>query len=192
VVARQDSIKWSAHAHIDKFSGEQVEACRRALNLDRDPTGDELLGYCFPEAFTDIPGNLLTTAGLDRITSRIFAGTDQAITSTSVRIGVGNGTTAAAIGDTDLGAASGSGNRQFKTMDATYPTRSNGVMTFRATFGTTVANFAWNEWGIDIENSPPASDGTTVNDVLLNHKVVGMGTKVNTATWVFTVTITLS
>lgn len=60
-------------------------------------------------------------------------------------IGVGDSTTAFSAAHTDLQAAT---NKTRKAMDATYPQRSSGALTFRATFGTSEANYAWNEWAI--------------------------------------------
>jgi hypothetical protein len=75
------------------------------------------------------------------------------------------------------------GNKFRKAMDATFPQRSNGALTFQATYATTDANWAWNEWGI--ANAAAAGN-------MLNRKVESLGTKTNTATWQLSVTITLS
>jgi hypothetical protein len=104
-----------------------------------------------------------------------------AYNNANARLGVGDGNgsvpTVAAT-DTVLTAPT---NKLFKGMNATYPSRSGTVtVTLQSTFATTDANFPWNEWGID--------NGTT----LFNHKGVSLGTKVNTATWVFTATLTQS
>lgn len=175
---RADLLSWRVHGVVRKYEGEDADA--RALAC-----GDD-----YDDVF-EFDGNLLTTAGLTRITSLITGGGGQAATNTSARIGVGTGTTAAAIGDTDLSAAAGSSNRQFEIMAATYPQVSAGVMTFRAVFTTGEANFHWQEWGIDI-GTPIVAAGTTVNATLVNHKVVDLGTKTSAAAWTFTVTITLS
>jgi len=57
-------------------------------------------------------------------------------------IGVGDSSTAVAAGQTDLQAAT---NKLRKVMDATYPSLSGQVMTWRSTFGTSDANWQWNE-----------------------------------------------
>jgi hypothetical protein len=132
----------------------------------------------------------LTTAGLTRLASLLIAGGGQGATNTSARIGVGDTSTAATIADTDLAAASGSTHRYFQPMDATFPSASAGVITFKSTFATGDGNFAWAEWGIDI-GTPTVSGGTTVAATLLNRKVASLGTKVSGA-WALTATITLS
>jgi hypothetical protein len=60
----------------------------------------------------------------------------------NANIGIGDSATAAAVGQTDLQAAS---NKLRKVMDATFPSRSGQVMTFKSTFATSDANYAWNE-----------------------------------------------
>ena len=95
-------------------------------------------------------------------------------------IGVGDSTTAHAVAQTDLQAAT---NKLRKAMDATYPSGGTNVLTFRSTFATADANFAWNEWGVF-----NASSGGT----MLNRKVESLGTKTNTQTWQFTVTLTFT
>jgi hypothetical protein len=77
-------------------------------------------------------------------------------------------------------------------MDATYPSVSAGVITFKSTFASADGNFAWNEWGIDVATATVAS-GTTVGACLLNHKTsAALGTKASGSSWAFTATITLS
>jgi hypothetical protein len=95
-------------------------------------------------------------------------------------LGVGDSTTAHAVGQTDLQAAS---NKMRKAMDATYPSGASNVITFRSTFATGDANWAWNEWG-----TFNASSGGT----MLNRKVESLGTKTNTQTWQFTTTLTFT
>ena len=95
-------------------------------------------------------------------------------------IGVGDSTTAFSAAQTDLQAAT---NKLRKAMDATYPSGGSNVITFRSTFATTDANFAWQEWGIF-----NASSGGT----MLSRKVESLGTKTSAQTWQFTVTLTFS
>lgn len=136
-----------------------------------------------------IPGNLLTTAGLGRIATLINAGTGNLISSTTARVGVGNGGGTAAVGDTDLSASAGSANRWFQTCTVTVP---SNVWTFVAVFGSADGNFNWTEFGIDIGNAT-VSSGNTVGLVLLNHKTsIAQGTKASGQVWTATATITIS
>jgi hypothetical protein len=189
---QKDGIKWEPLATIEKYSPEQVEYVRSKTGILEPKAADfEALSLVPEDGVFQSKGNELTTAGLTRISSLINGAGGQALTNTATRIGVGNSATAFALGQTDLQAAAGAGNRFFMTMDATYPSTSAGVITARATFATGDGNFVWNEWALDI-GTPTVSSGTTVAATMLNRKVVSMGTKASGASWVFTVTVTLS
>lgn len=122
----------------------------------------------------------LTDAGRNHLVQAGIGAGVTAFSNANAHIGVGDSSTAFAAGQTDLQAAT---NKLRKAMDATYPTGAANVLTFRATFGTGDANFAWNEWGI----FNAASAGT-----MLNRKVESLGTKTNTQTWQFTTTLTIT
>jgi hypothetical protein len=142
-----------------------------------------------PYEVNEVPGNLLTTAGITRLVSLLTAGGGQAVTTTAARVGVGNGVGTAAIGDTDLSASAGSTNRWFQTCTVTTP---SNVLTLSATFASADGNFAWNEFGIDI-GTPTVTSGNTVNATLLNHKTsIAQGTKASGQTWTATATVTFS
>lgn len=189
---RHEGLQWKSSSTVEKFSPDQVVYATALLG--HEPTGTELLALVGePEdgVLVDPESNLLTTAGLGRITSLIIGGGGQAATATAARIGVGNSSTAASAGQTDLQASSGSGNRQFNVMEATYPQQSAGVLTFKASYASGEANHAWAEWCIDV-GTPTVAAGTTVAALMLNRKVADNGTKASGAVWAFTVTITLS
>ncbi len=185
---RLDGLQWRTSSLVEKWTPEQV-----AEIATEWATADDLIaqGIEPAERVEDFTSNLLTTAGLNRITSLIIAGGGQGLTNTSGRIGVGDDSTAASVGQTDLVAASGSTHRYFQPMDATYPSQANGVITAKATFGTGDGNFAWAEWCLDV-STPTAAGGTTVGPLMLNRKVASLGTKVSGAIWALTVTVTLS
>lgn len=117
---------------------------------------------------TDI-GNGLTTSGLAT-----------PYNNANANIGVGDSTTAAAVGQTDLQAAT---NKLRKAMDATFPTVANGVYTWRSTFATTDANFAWQEWAVF---------NASATGRMLNRAVSSLGTKTSAQSWQLTVTVTIS
>jgi hypothetical protein len=56
-------------------------------------------------------------------------------------------------------------------------------MTFRSTFATSEANWAWQEWGV----FNAFSSGT-----MMSRKVESLGTKTSAQSWQLTVTITLA
>ena len=121
----------------------------------------------------------LLNSGRDHIAQDLVGEAVTEFNNANSYLCVGNGTTAFNAAQTDLQGAS----KLRKAMDATYPQRTNNVLTFRSTFGTSEANFAWEEWGV--ANDPTA--GT-----LLNRKVETLGTKNSNQTWQFTVDITVN
>ena len=122
----------------------------------------------------------LTEAMRNLILADVLGESVNEFNNANAHIGVGDSTTAFAAGQTDLQAAA---NKFRKAMDATYPQRSVNVATFRSTFGTAEANFAWQECGVF-----NASSGGT----MFNRKVESLGTKASTQSWQFTVTLTLA
>jgi hypothetical protein len=121
----------------------------------------------------------LTNAYRDYMAS-LSVGTGTAFNNANAYIGVGDSTTAFAASQTDLQAAT---NKMRKALDASYPTVATNVMTFRSTFATTDANWAWQEWGVF-----NASSGGT----MMSRKVESLGTKTSAQSWQITVTITLA
>lgn len=189
-MAAGDSIHWSPVALVEKYDDDQTAWVTSRTGIHTPLARDFEAAGVRPYEVVEKAGNLLTTAGLNRLTSLMIAGGGQGATNTATRLGVGNSSTAAAVGQTDLQASSGSSNRQFQVMDATYPQQSNGVLTFKSTFATGEANFAWAEWCVDI-GTPTVSAGTTVAALMLNRAVQSLGTKAS-GTWVLTATITIS
>lgn len=185
-----DSARWHPVLRVEKYDADQVAWAVRETGL-AVPKGAHFkrLGLQ-PYDTVESVGNLLTTAGLTRLVSRLMANTDIALANTTARLGVGDGSTAAAVGDTDLSAAAGSTHRYFNPMDASNPSQAAGVLTAVSTFASANGNFAWAEWGIDI-GTATVTGGTTVNACLFNHKVQSLGTKVSGSSWVATATITI-
>lgn len=184
----------TTHWHIDRWDADQTAWVQRRSGLVSPTSSDFARHKVQPYDTSEVHGNLITTAGLTRLTSLLTAAGGQAITNTSARIGVGNATSpAAAVGDTNLSAAAGSANRWFQIMDASFPQTSGGVLTLKSTVASADGNFAWNEFGIDIKTTPPATSGATVNETLFNHKTsIAQGTKVAGQTWAATATVTFS
>lgn len=175
---RHDHGAWKTRAKVEKW------ATREAYEAGLPPA-----------EVVEAEDNVLTTAGIARILSLAIGAGGTPYSNASCRLGVGNGTTNESANDTDLSAASGSGNRFFKKVSAGYPSLSGTTLTFQAVFAETEANFQWNEWGID----NGTVDGTTVSAPLLNHRRVrdggnnpsSLGTKVS-GVWTLTTSITLA
>lgn len=122
----------------------------------------------------------LVTAGAVALAALAIADGFTSYANANAHLGVGDSSTAFNVSQTDLVAAS---NKLRKAMDATYPQRSSGVLTFRSTFGTSDANYAWAEIGV----FNASSSGTMLCRVVQSH-----GTKASGDTWVLTHQVTVS
>lgn len=136
------------------------------------------------ESYNAAVNNGLTDFG----TGLTTAGLATPYNNANAKIGVGDTVGATVLTDVDLHAAANAANRWTQAMDATFPTVAVGVYTFRATFATGNANFAWQEWVI----SNAAQTGATALTRILNRAVASLGTKTSAQSWQFTATITLA
>lgn len=184
---RHDRQFWHCHTKVEKYLGDLEYT---------EGEGGLLVPVSQPFETVEKEGNLLVIGGASvQWQTLIGNGTStagQALTfynNANAAIGVGDSTTAAADTQTDLQAAT---NKLRKAMDATYPqhtdttgTAGSKSVTFKSTFATTDANWAWQEWGIF--NSATAGIGR-----MLNRKVESLGTKTSAATWVLTITLSLA
>lgn len=160
-------IKWRVKTTLEKYRDGETE----------------------PYEVLEDEGNLLVYGGASVIWQKLIGGASggDVFSNTYAHIGVGDSGTAAAADQTDLQAAT---NKHYEPMDATYPTHTDSTsassaatVTFRSTFETTDANFAWNEWGIF--NALSAGR-------MLNRKAQSFGTKTSADSWVLTIALTLS
>jgi len=121
----------------------------------------------------------LTTVGRNWIAQAII--NDSAPThfdNSNAYLGSGNSNTAFDAAQTDLQG----GSKLRRGMEATYPQRTDNVISFRSLFGTGDANWAWNEWCV-------ANHATA--GVMLSRKVESLGTKAATQSWLLDVTLTV-
>jgi hypothetical protein len=164
-----EGAKWNVEWRVDKYEGD--------FSSEQDILDAGI------EAYETISGhgNMLVTNGQNLVLDALIGVAITAFTNANARIGVGDSTTAAAAGQTDLQAAT---NKVRVAMDATYPNRTSQQLNFKSTFGSAVGNFAWQEWGIF-----NAASGATS---MLNRKVESLGTKSAGVSWVFTVVVTIS
>ncbi len=123
----------------------------------------------------------MTNAGATFVANAIINnGSPVFYTNANAYIGVGDSSTAFAASQTDLQAAS---NKLRKAMDATYPTIASNVLTFRSTFATSDANWAWQEW---------ATFNASSSGTMLQRKVESLGTKTSAQSWQITVDLTIT
>lgn len=125
--------------------------------------------------------NLFLTAGITEVLKLAAAQTPLtgSYSGTNTRLAVGDSTAAAAAGQTDLQAAT---NKYRQVVDSA-PTISTNQITWVATFGTTVANFAWNEVGVV---------NAATGGQMWSRTVIALGTKSSSATWVLNWTLSIS
>ncbi len=166
MVVEAEPLAWKARYKVEKYHGD--------LPLGKDRYGKD------PYEVIEGEGNLLLNEGINELFVLICGSGGTKFDNSNARLGVGNSNTAAAASQTALIG----GSTLLKAMDATFPLNgTDQKATFRATFGTSEANFAWEEWTVD--------NGAAANKNL-NRKVTVLGTKVSGTTWVFTVEISLS
>lgn len=148
---------------------------------------ERVWGFVPPYETRRVPGNLMTTAGAGRILDLAIGAGGQVFNNSHARIGMGDASTAAAAGDTDLGAAAGSTHRFFQMADATFPSRVNNILSMQSTFGASDGNFAVTEVGMD----EGTTSTTTVVAPLIVHKITSLGTKVSPNIWQVSYSVTL-
>jgi hypothetical protein len=130
----------------------------------------------------ECPPNLFLTAGITKLWNLIAGVSATHLDATNTRLAVGDSSTAAAAGQTDL-----LGTNKFRKLVTGAPVISNNQITFSSQFETGEANFAWLEVGV--------ADSGTAGAQLISRTAItspGLGTKVNTAVWVLNWTLSIS
>lgn len=112
---------------------------------------------------------------------KIIGGIDEAVpfSNKNAMIGVGKDSTPENASQTKLQDSSAF----YKKVESGYPQVSGRTIVYKATFDTSEANFAWNEFSI--------VNGDGVGGVALNRKVQSLGTKV-TGIWSLQITISVT
>lgn len=154
--------KWKPHWKIEKYHGDVVSP-ENLFETD------------------EFDGNILLNEGITALLTLLIGGGGTAFNAANAYIGVGDSVTAAAASQTGLQAST---NKAYVVMDGTYPQVLNQTVTFRATFGSAVGNFAWQEFSIANGNSDAATN--------LSRKVESHSTKVAGDTFVVSCTVTIS
>jgi hypothetical protein len=162
--SRLEKFHWHTREEIFKYRAEDYE---RGL----------------PPYETEVhEGNLALNEGLNLLADLLCGAGGTAYNNANTYIGVGDSNTAAEASQTGLQAAS---NKTWKGMDDTYPTSgSSQQVVFQATFGTSDANYAWEERTVGNSNDDSGEN--------LLRIVSSKGTKQNTDTWVSRITLTFS
>ena len=139
-----DNASWSCETFFEKYDAEQTARAQMLTGLDQ-PEGHRFRELGMEPVETvriPAPANVLTTVGLNALTLRLITAA-QVWDATHVGLAVGDSATAEAVGNTDL---AGTG-KYYQVLSGGTPTQANGVLTFTASYGSGVAEFAWNEYG---------------------------------------------
>jgi len=135
-----------------------------------------------PYEVREFEGNLLLNEGINEVWTILCSAGGTKFDSTNAYLGVGDSSAAESATQTGLQATT---NKLYKGMMATFPTYGTSQKaTWKASFGGTEANFAWNEFTVANGSSDTAKN--------LNRKVSAQGTKTSGQTWELTFEITLS
>jgi hypothetical protein len=189
---------------VERWDEDQTRWAHRRLGIE--PTGRIFAALrVAPYSVTvEEDCNLITATGGWAAMLGSIAGTSigTKFSATAGRIGVGTSSTAATGHDTYLGGDTGSSSTTsyYSLCGAgpTITTTGSGAnldvctMVFTASFGSAIANFAWNEFGTD----NAAASGVYLNGlaggpyVFLNHGISAQGTKTSGQTWTATETLT--
>lgn len=128
----------------------------------------------------EFAGNKLLGEGVNEMWKLIAGLGGTPFNNTNSYIGVGDGTTAASGEQTGLLGA----NKLYKPVDPTYPQINAQTITYRATYGSGEAAFAFQEFTI--------ANGSSDSAVNLCRKVDDHSIKPLNDTWVISCSITLS
>ena len=137
-------------------------------------------GEVQPSSVSLFEGNCLLNAGINNMERLTCGSTGTAYSNALAYLGVGSVTIAATATQTDLQDTSA----VWKIMESGFPPIASQKMSWKSSYGSGDANFAWQEFGVDCSNGTPVA--------LLNRKVSDQGTKTVGQTWVLTLEITLS
>ena len=176
-----DKISWKAKWRINKFKdhkGEIATALQAGMS-----TANAM--HLYAEAFIcteEFEANVALNEGLQELIDIVCGlGTPTKWDNSNARLGVGDSNTAENATQTGLQAAT---NKTYKAMDTSYPARTNQTAEWRATFGTSDANYAWEEYTV--------VNAATDAGKNLNRKISSKGTKTSGETWTLSLQITFS
>lgn len=124
--------------------------------------------------------NIFLTAGINELWKLVTGQSANTYTNAQALIGIGDSSTTAVAGQTDLQAAT---NKLYKAQNGSYPTvPSAGAVQFQSTFASADANYAWNEFVVKQNTSA----------ICIDRGVSAMGTKASGTTWTVTVTLSIA
>lgn len=142
-------------------------------------TAKKLAGFEPDEVFVETQ-NIILDSGANEMLKLITGTGGTVYSNANSYIYVGTDTTSEKADQN--GVLATGNNKAYAGMDTGYPIVDKRQAIYRASFGDSSANFAWNESSI--------VNGTGANAVAMNRKVVSLGTK-TTGTWTLQITLSL-
>jgi hypothetical protein len=168
-----DKLSYRTHWTVRRYADDAAFAAGAPTPI-RQADGQMLPGI------SEIEGNVLLNEGIQLLLDLLIGAGGTTYANANAYIGVGEDSTAAAASQTGLLGST----TTFRPMESGYPSRSGQTVTWRAVFGSSDANIAWNEFSVVNGSS---SAGTN-----LNRRVSAQGTKASGQTWTVDVSITIS
>lgn len=86
---------------------------------------------------------MLLSSATESLAKAMIGESYTALNNANARVGIGDSTTAASKGQTDLQAAT---NKVYLTQDPGFPARLGSTVTFQVTAAGAQANYVWNEF----------------------------------------------
>lgn len=170
----REKIGWKPSWKITRYANE-------AAFLEGKPSDViDAKGNLLP-AVSEFEGNVLLNEGITALLNLLIGAAETAFNNANTYLGVGDSSTGESASQTGLQAAV---NKTWKAMETSYPSIASQTVTFRAVFGTSDANYDWNEF-----TATTSSDDSGDN---LNRKVSSQGTKASGQTWTLDLAITFS
>ncbi|MBA7700446.1 hypothetical protein ES703_109160 [subsurface metagenome] len=175
MVQAKEHATWNCKARLLKYKEDITP-------FAKDGREAEFHKLFKPFEVIEMEGNCLLNTGINEmwdLITGVVSGAEHIFDITSAKIGVGDSADEEDATESGLQAAT---NKCHKGMESGYPTSLTQKATFKASFGSADANYAWNEWVVQ---------HTGDAGIALNRKVEPLGTK-STGTWTLEVDITLS
>lgn len=174
-MTNNETAHWKCQYKIEKREGDINECLTPAQRL-------VFLEQIKPYEIIEGNHNCLLNSGINEmwdLITGVVSGASHIFNNAAATIGIGDSNAAADATQTDLQAAV---NKTYKGMEAAFPTSTAQKATFKSSFGSAEANYAWEEWVVKQSTSAKC----------INRKVESMGTKTSGSTWTIEVSITLS
>lgn len=165
MIIMKDALKHKTKFKLWKFKGD-YKSLKEALSKTK------------PYEVIEGEDNVFLNEGINEIWKLVIGSSSNHFDSSHAQIGVGDSNTSASASQTGLQGS----NTYYKGMDSGYPSISGTKVTFQATFGSTEANFHWQEWCVHHSSS----------GIDINRKVQDMGVKSSGSTWTLQVTLELT